>query len=412
MDKYRLILEVDENAGSDEIKKAYRRLAKLYHPDVNNSPNANQKFIEITEAYENLLHPKVAATHQTHYQEESYKQSSYQEEKRRQKAEAQREKELKIAMEYEKTTKETQFLKEVGLYNLLVLLLWMKGAFAIGLLLVVIPSLICIFVSYILIVLMFPLILGGIWILNYVYKHDTQKEVKPRFDFSKWNIDFWQKSTDEYNGEECWFCKGEKADAKPYRFMLFKLKNNGKPLVEENKDTLSYNRKLRRINIPRSRKAFVIHTIASALKIISIIGAELFIDMQSVVWRLIIGIFVGGVASSALFLVSRTRSKSRFLLNATQMLRIAIILMLIALNTRYYMGDYYLKFDSLVVAIVLFLLFELFANLIITVIPQSYFNQHFYPPYPKADELYKTGFQMGHGLPFVNFFYPLYKWLF
>jgi molecular chaperone DnaJ len=49
------ILEVSKDAGQDEIKKAYRRLAKKYHPDLNpNDPEAEQKFKEVNSAYEIL----------------------------------------------------------------------------------------------------------------------------------------------------------------------------------------------------------------------------------------------------------------------------------------------------------------------------------------------------------------------
>jgi len=47
-------LEVNENASADEIKKAYRKLARKYHPDVNKDPGAEDKFKEINAAYEVL----------------------------------------------------------------------------------------------------------------------------------------------------------------------------------------------------------------------------------------------------------------------------------------------------------------------------------------------------------------------
>ncbi len=47
-------LEINENATAEEIKKAYRKLARKYHPDVNKDPKAEEKFKEINAAYEVL----------------------------------------------------------------------------------------------------------------------------------------------------------------------------------------------------------------------------------------------------------------------------------------------------------------------------------------------------------------------
>ena len=54
MRQYYKILGLEPGASQDEIKKAYRKMAMKYHPDVNKSPDARQRFTEILEAYEYL----------------------------------------------------------------------------------------------------------------------------------------------------------------------------------------------------------------------------------------------------------------------------------------------------------------------------------------------------------------------
>lgn len=51
---YYQVLGVARNASPDEVKRAYRQLARKYHPDVNKEPDAESRFKEVTEAYEVL----------------------------------------------------------------------------------------------------------------------------------------------------------------------------------------------------------------------------------------------------------------------------------------------------------------------------------------------------------------------
>src|SRR3954468_10943441 len=51
-------LGVSRDASEEDIRRAYRKLARQYHPDVNKEPDAEDRFKEVSEAYEVLRDPE------------------------------------------------------------------------------------------------------------------------------------------------------------------------------------------------------------------------------------------------------------------------------------------------------------------------------------------------------------------
>jgi molecular chaperone DnaJ len=58
MTDYYKVLGINKGASAEEVKKAYKKLAKQYHPDVSSDPDAEKKFKEVVEAYQVLSDPE------------------------------------------------------------------------------------------------------------------------------------------------------------------------------------------------------------------------------------------------------------------------------------------------------------------------------------------------------------------
>ncbi|MEZ5000683.1 MAG: DnaJ domain-containing protein [Bacteroidales bacterium] len=90
MDKsrYLSLLGLKGSPTLDEIRRAYRRKARLFHPDLNHSPDASARFIEVTEAYEYLTHHQEEKEAEYDRRQEAYQEwVNYRQKQARERAE-------------------------------------------------------------------------------------------------------------------------------------------------------------------------------------------------------------------------------------------------------------------------------------------------------------------------------------
>lgn len=72
---YYHILGIPNNASPQQVKAAYRTLARKYRPDINTDPNTHDIFVQINEAYEILSDPRKRADYDSQFKGVSYSKS-------------------------------------------------------------------------------------------------------------------------------------------------------------------------------------------------------------------------------------------------------------------------------------------------------------------------------------------------
>lgn len=121
---YYRILGIPENAGIGEIKNAFRRQAKAYHPDINKSEGAHERFIRINEAYTYLmdLHGSSSSRQSGQVSQDEYYRQWVERERQKARARAAKRARMKFR-EFQNSSiyKTTNFLSHLLDYFLLLL---------------------------------------------------------------------------------------------------------------------------------------------------------------------------------------------------------------------------------------------------------------------------------------------------
>jgi hypothetical protein len=177
MTNFYLVLGIPENASEEDIRKAYRRLAKQFHPDVNKSQDAQSKFILINKAYEILIDQDTRAAYDRKIQVASDPFYAFNRWVHEQKAQQEEEAKRKASDFLKKKAK----IKESKMYYPYMILLYLCTITIVGISLLIL--LVCAFAIFWYHIFMFFFLLPFICLAAYILKVtlDEYKKYKALF---------------------------------------------------------------------------------------------------------------------------------------------------------------------------------------------------------------------------------------
>ncbi len=409
LEEYYKILGVKTEGSLEDIKKAYRFLAKKYHPDISDDPDAGEKFIEITEAYEILVNRSILETlHSTTDSKEEQKFThEYFRKAAREKAK------MAAEMRYEKLQREHEAFQKSGMYDLFLLLNYIFHGLivAVTLFLLILPVILAIrdhfygtFVFW---------IIGGFILLFIIAKGKsffrlgsffyTYKDLKTLFNQEMGK-----------GIELCGYCFEKKADSYPYKIGMLKVLDIQLNFFGSLWHDARYKRTYAKLSIPRSRKAFRVHLVCSVIKIFSILSALVLLPFESLLWRIAGGIITGSIISFMILLITRTRSKVSYLLNWNILIKIFLLLFVLVILSDWHAFPNIRPTEYLGAVFILMLFFQdIFMDLIIKIFlrKRNLIRPLFKQPV-KIQQMVNQGYQNYLDIPVWSTFFPFIKWIF
>jgi len=414
---YYRTIGIPADADETTLKKAFRKLALKYHPDVNPAPDANQRFQELCEAYEVLLrHIKYQTTVHTDQTESSEEDGYSYEDVIREAREAAYK---RARMKYEKMKAEKELFEQSGWREVLLFFNYAGRILAF-------PLLILLFGLPVFLgiregagpffILLFLWIIGGVLLMQMIsFRKTWFRQGKFRWtirDFFKL-FDF--APITDAPASDCYYCKGKKADSNPLKLSFHKIREiliSSEGVAYQRQ--VGYKRKFKDVVIPRSVKARKVHFFQSLIKISSLVLSLIFVPFPDFIWRFIFGLFAGVYLSGLLVMITKTKSKSSYLLNYFLILKLVVWMLIIISQSTLHPG-FILECTEFTFFYLTVLLFfgDMFLDLVLRIFP--FYHQIYQPIFPQGpviDRMFREGYQNYLDIPVWSTIYPLFMWFF
>lgn len=411
-EKYFKILNLKPDADMKSIKKAYRHLALKYHPDVNTQPEAHEKFLEICEAYEIIISERAKQNRIYVNREEEKEESDtiYEEILREARAKA----EKRARMKYKKIKAEKDFFRNNDIF---VLLRYLGNYLAIpfSFLLIIFPIIIAFREGIQMFFALFFFWIIGSVILIHIYTKRKTWFHPGKIDTTWYDIVNAFKLEKKKNPNQyCMYSRNRFANSGSFSFMMFKINDVKMFQGGISMHRVAYKREFKKVIVPRSTHAYLMHSILSFLKPTTLILCFIYLPIPSFAWRFIFSFVASFLFSQIILILSAVHPKTSFLLTRFMILKLLIYLAVTYSQTTIYPGLVLYTAEVLPYLYVVMILFlDMIMDLILRVLPVYY---KIYLPILKQPliikQLYAKSYRDYLDIPIWSSIYPFLRWLF